>query len=73
MSAEAALLAKLRRGEAITPLDHIPTIDGLEELEAFRKALIDNKRMTPDIQTAIYRHQNRLGTATRGNVPASRR
>jgi len=26
--AEAAILAKLSRGEAVTPLDHLATIDG---------------------------------------------
>lgn len=62
-AAESALLAKLRRGEPVTVLDHIPTIDCAEELEAFRLALIGNGRMTPDAQTAIYRRQMQIERA----------
>lgn len=62
-AAEQELLAKIRRGENVTVIDHIPTIETADELEAFRKGLIENKRMTPDVLTAIYRHQNRIGAS----------
>ncbi len=62
-AAEQALLAKWRRGEIITPEDHVTTIDNADELEAFRRALIGNGRMTPDAQTAIYRRQMQIERA----------
>lgn len=59
--AEQAILAKIRAGQPVTVLDHIPTITTAEELEAFRAGLIANNRMTPEAQTAIYRHQIKIG------------
>lgn len=59
--AEARIYEKVRRGEIITPEDHLTTIDTVEELEAFRAGLIANNRMTPEAQTAIYRHQIKIG------------
>lgn len=63
-AAEQALLAKLRAGKTVTVADHIPTIDDADELEAFRAGLIGNGRMTPDLQTAIYRQQIKIGRAS---------
>lgn len=63
-AAEQALLAKWRRGEIITPEDHVTTIDNADELEAFRSALIKNGRMTEDAQIAIYRRQKQIGQAS---------
>lgn len=60
-AAEQAILAKLRANQPITAEDHIPTIDDADELEAFRTGLIANGRMTPDLQTAIYRQQIKIG------------
>jgi hypothetical protein len=60
-AAESRLMEKTRRGEIVTPADHVTTIDDVEELEAFRKALIANGRMTEDAQIAIYRRQKQIG------------
>lgn len=62
-AAEQALLAKWRRGEIITPEDHVTTIDNADELEAFRKQAIKAERMTPELQTAIYRRQMQIERA----------
>lgn len=63
-AAERAIIDKMRAGQPITVLDHIPTIDDAEELEAFRSALIKNGRMTEDAQIAIYRRQKQIGQAS---------
>ena len=65
-AAEQALLAKWRRGEIITPEDHVTTIDNADELEAFRKQALKAERMTPELQTAIYRRQIKIGASTHG-------
>lgn len=59
-AAEAALLAKLRRGEHITAADHIPTIGTVEELDGFKRGLSEAGRLTPELLVAIYRHEKRL-------------
>lgn len=64
--AERALYDKMRRGEIITPSDHVMTIDDPDELESFRKALIANGRMTSDTLIAIYRRQLKIGRPTNG-------
>lgn len=60
-AAEAAILAKLSRGEAVTPLDHIATIDHQQELAAFVAALKDSGRMTSEINTAAVERQKQIG------------
>lgn len=65
-AADAELMAKVRRGEIITPEDHIGTIDDADELESFRRKLIEAGRMTADIQTAIYRRQIKIGASAHG-------
>lgn len=65
-AAESRLMEKTRRGEIITPEDHVTTIDNADELEAFRKQALKAERMTPELQTAIYRRQIKLGAATHG-------
>ncbi len=60
-AAEQALLAKWRRGEIITPEDHVTTIDNADELAAFTDALKRNGRMTDDIRIAALRRQKQIG------------
>jgi hypothetical protein len=60
--AEQELLRKARRGEAITPEDHITTIDSAAELEAFRSGLAQSGRLTTDLMQAIARRKNRIGS-----------
>lgn len=62
-AADRALIEKWRRGEIITPEDHVTTIDDTDELEAFRKQAIANGRLTPELQTAIYRRQIKIGAS----------
>ena len=62
--AEAAIRAKLSRGEAVTPLDHLTTIDDPKELAAFVAALKSNGRMTPEINTAALERQKQIGRAS---------
>lgn len=61
MRAEDAIREKWRRGEQITPLDHVLTIRHPDELSAFRDGLVERERMTPEIQAAIYQRQKELG------------
>lgn len=63
--AERTLMDKWRRGERITALDHIPTIETMDELTGFREQLKRAGRMTPEIVTALLRQETRIG-ATRG-------
>lgn len=58
--ADQALLRKARRAEPVTPEDHITTIDSLEELEGFRKALAEAGRLSADLLQAIARRKTRL-------------
>lgn len=58
--ADQALLRKARRGEPVTAEDHITTIDSLEELESFRRALAEAGRLTVDLLQAIARRKARL-------------
>ncbi len=60
-AAEARLMEKVRRGEIVTPEDHITTIDDPAELAAFKAALHANGRMTPDINTACVRREKEIG------------
>lgn len=62
-AAEQALMEKWRRGEPITALDHIPTIETAEELAGFRAGLIRANRMTDELLTAIYRHEIKIGAS----------
>lgn len=68
-AAEARLMEKVRRGEIVTPLDHIATIDTMAELSAFTDALKTNGRMTHEIRIAAMRRQQQisadLGAASR--------
>lgn len=59
-AAEAALLAKLRRGEHVTAADHIPTIRTRDELHGFKRGLAEAGRLTPELLVEIYRHEKRL-------------
>lgn len=68
-AAEALLMEKVRRGENVTPEDHLTTIDHPDELAAFMEALKANGRLTDDIRIAGLRRQKQIG-ASRG--PASR-
>lgn len=61
MTPEDAIKAKMRRGEQITPFDHVLTIRHPQELAAFRAGLVENGRITPEIQAAIYQRQKELG------------
>lgn len=65
-SAERALMDKWRRGEAITPLDHITTIDSADELAAFMDALKANGRMTDETRVAAMRREIQIRAATHG-------
>lgn len=56
-AAEQALLAKSRSGHPITPADHITTLDCAEEIDAFRKGLSDNGRLTEDLIQACARRK----------------
>lgn len=65
-SAEEALLAKIRRGEPVYPIDHVPTITDLDELQAFMDGLKANGRMDDATREACLRRQRQLiGTAAR--------
>lgn len=68
-AAEARLMEKVRRGENVTLLDHLTTIDHPDELAAFLDALKSNGRLTDDIRIAGLRRMHQIG-ASRG--PASR-
>lgn len=59
--AEAAIREKMRRGEAITLLDHIPTIRTAEELASFREQLPKNKREDNEIRVALTRQEMQIG------------
>lgn len=61
MTPEQAIKEKWRRGEQITPFDHVLTIRHPQELDAFRACLVENGRITPEIQAAIYQRQKELG------------
>ena len=71
MTAERDLMDKWRRGEAITPLDHITTIDSADELAAFMDALNANGRITDEIRVAAMRREIQIRAALTGS-PASR-
>lgn len=58
--ADQALIRKARRGEVITPEDHIATIDSLDELEGFRRGLAEAGRLTADLLQAIARRKARI-------------
>ena len=60
-AAEQAIIDKMRRGEPITPEDHIATIDDAEELAAFMEAIKANGRMTDGIRVAGLRRQKQIG------------
>ena len=66
VAAERALMAKWRKGEIITPEDHITTIDDLDELAAFKAKLTEVGRMTQDTLVAIYRREKQIGRSTHG-------
>ena len=55
--AEQALLRKARSGLPITPADHITTLDCAEEIDAFRKGLSDNGRLTEELIQACARRK----------------
>lgn len=55
--AEQVLLRKARAGLPITPADHITTLDCAEEIDAFRKGLADNGRLTEDLIQACARRK----------------
>jgi len=59
-SAEAAILAKIRAGRPIYPIDHVPTIDDLDELQAFMEGLKASGRMTDETREACLRRQQQL-------------
>lgn len=58
--AEADLIAKCRRGEAVFPRDHVPTIDSVEELQAFMDGLKANGRMDDETREACLRRMKQL-------------
>lgn len=60
-AAEARLMEKVRRGENVTLLDHLTTIDHPDELAAFMEALKANGRLTDDIRIAGLRRQKQIG------------
>lgn len=66
VAAERALMAKWRKGEIITPEDHITTIDDLDEIAAFKAKLTEVGRMTQDTLVAIYRREKQIGRSTHG-------
>lgn len=55
--AERELMQKHRRGEPITPEDHVATIDDPDELEGFRMGLRDCGRLTVELTQAIARRK----------------
>ncbi len=55
--AEQVLLRKARAGLPITPADHITTLDCAEEIDAFRKGLSDNGRLTEELIQACARRK----------------
>lgn len=59
--AEDAIRQKMRRGEAITLLDHIPTIRTADELASFREQLPKAKREDDDIRVALMRQEMQIG------------
>ena len=59
--AERTLLAKLRAGQPVTALDHVPTIRTTEELAAFVGGLTGTGRMTDDLRIACLRQQQKIG------------
>lgn len=66
-AAERTLMEKWRRGEAKFPLDHVPTIDDPDELQAFMDGLKANGRMTDETREACLRRQRQLiGRSTHG-------
>lgn len=58
--AERELMQKHRRGEPITPEDHITTIDDLDELEGFRMGLRDYGTLTVELTQAIARRKAQI-------------
>ena len=55
--ADQRLIEKMRSGQPITPLDHIGTIDSVEEIDAFRAGLAQGNRLTEEITQAIARRK----------------
>ena len=61
------ILAKIRRGEALTDAEQCATITSETELEQYRLCLRDTGRLTPDALKAIEtrRYQMRKGKGAR--------
>lgn len=60
VAAERTLMEKWRRGQPIYPVDHVPTIDDLDELQAFMDGLKANGRMNDETREACLRRQRQL-------------
>ncbi len=60
-AAEALIYEKVRRGEIITPIDHITTIDTPEELDGFVFSMKANGRWTDETNTAVLRRRKQIG------------
>lgn len=62
--AEAAILAKIRAGQPIFPVDHVPTIETVEELQAFMDGLKKSGRMNDENREACLRRMRQLTKRT---------